>query len=154
MVTNDGPELVTQQLEARDRRKRSVDPELLRQFVRQDERLYELLLRFRAGEPVGDGIVAELLPRVHAKVDRMSTLRLYGKDDLRQELLLELLRSAARIPLRSHVFLTRRLMLDALKRLTRRLEREWYRELDEWYHRQAHSQAGDPDGDGVEEGDE
>lgn len=144
MVTSDGPELVPQQLEERDRRRRSVHPELLKRFARQDERLFELLLRLRAGEPVGEGIVAELLPRVHARVQRMSTLRLYDRDDLRQEFVLELLHSAARIPLRSPVFLTRRLMLDALKRLTRRLEREWYRQLEEWYHQVNFAQVADP----------
>lgn len=144
MVTNDGPELVPLQLEVRDRRRRSVHPELLQRFARQDERLYELLLRLRAGEPVGDGIVTELLPRIHAKVARMSTLRLYDRDDLRQELMIELLHSAARIPLRSPVFLTRRLMLDALKRLTRRMEREWYRHLEELYHQVDLDRVADP----------
>jgi hypothetical protein len=134
MVTNEGPELVPQQLGAPDRRKRSFHPELLDRFARQDQRLFNLLTRLRAGEPVCEPLLAELLPVVHAKVERMSTLRLYGRDDLRQELALELLRSAAKIPLRTPAFLTRRLMLDALKRLTRRLEREWYRQLDEWYH--------------------
>lgn len=139
MVTNDGPELVPEQLKARDRRKRSVPPELLDRFARQDERLFNLLTRLRAGEPVGEPLIGELLPAVHAKVERMSALRLYGREDLRQELILELLRSAANIPLRTPLFLTRRLMLDALKRLTRRLEREWYRQLDEWYHQQDRS---------------
>lgn len=152
MVTNDGPELVPQQLEERDRRRRSVHPELLQRFARQDERLYEMLVRLRAGEPVGDGIITELLPRVHAKVARMSTLRLYDRDDLRQELMIELLRTAAKIPLRSPVFLTRRLMLDALKRLTRRLEREWYRHLDEWYHEVDFNQVADPRQAATEEG--
>ncbi len=136
MVTNDGPELVPEQLKARDRRKRSLHPELLDRFARQDQRLFDLLTRLRAGEPVGEPLIAELLPAVHAKVERMSALRLYGREDLRQELIVELLRSAAKIPLRTPLFLTRRLMLDALKRLTRRLEREWYRQLDEWYHQQ------------------
>lgn len=134
MVTNDGPELVPQQLSARDRRKRSVDPELLDRFAKQDQLLFNLLLRFRAGEPVVDAIIEELLPAVHAKVGRMSAVRIYGRDDLAQELALELLRSARRIPLHKPNYLTRRLMLDAAKRLTRRLEREWYRQLDEWYH--------------------
>ena len=145
MVTNDGPELVRQQLEARDRRKRSVHPELRDRFAQQDQRLFDLLTSLRAGEPVGEPIVTELLPAVHARVERMSTLRLYGRDDLRQELALELLRSAANIPLRTPAFLTRRLMLDAMKRLTRRLGREWYRQLDEWYDQQDRSQITDLD---------
>jgi hypothetical protein len=141
MVTKDGPELVSQQIGARDRRKRSVDPQLLDRFEQQDQRLFDLLTRLRAGELVGEPFIAELLPAVQAKVERMSTLRLYGREDLRQELALELLRSAARIPLRTPAFLTRRLMLDALKRLTRRLEREWYHQLDEWFHQQGRSFA-------------
>lgn len=133
MVTTHGPELVFQQLEARDRRKRSFHPELIDRLARQDQRLFDLLSRQRAGESLADAIVAELLPAVHTKAERMSPARLYGRDDLRQELIVELLRSARTIPLRKPEFLTRRLMLDAAKRLTRRLEREWYRQLDEWY---------------------
>ena len=152
MVTNDGPELVRQQLEARDRRKRSVHPELRDRLAQQDQRLFDLLTSLRAGEAVGEPIVSELLPAVHAKVERMSTLRLYGRDDLRQELALELLRSAAKIPLRTPAFLTRRLMLDAMKRLTRRLEREWYRQLDQWYYQQGRSQITDLDEEEAKEG--
>ena len=33
MVTTQRPDLVLQQIEARDRRKRSISPELLRQFA-------------------------------------------------------------------------------------------------------------------------
>ncbi len=150
MVTNDGPELVPLQLGERDRRKRSVHPDLLDRMARQDQRLFDLLTRLRAGESVAEPLIAELLPAVRAKVERMSTLRLYGREDLRQELVLELLRSAAQIPLRTPAFLTRRLMLDALKRLTRRLEREWYRQLDEWY-RQLHQTPAETDGEGGEE---
>jgi hypothetical protein len=73
----------------------------------------------------------------------MSTVRIYGRDDLRQELALELLRSARQIPLHKPAYLTRRLMLDATKRLTRRLEREWYRQLDEWYRQLDRSLAPD-----------
>jgi hypothetical protein len=67
MVTNDGPELVLQQLTARDRRKRSVHPELLDRFERQDQRLFDLLTRLRGGEPVGEPLMAELLPAVHSE---------------------------------------------------------------------------------------
>lgn len=133
MVTITGPELVLQQLEASDRRKRSVHPELLEQFVQQDRRLFDLLVRHRAGEPVATAIVAELLPAVHAKADRISPIRLYGRDDLRQELIAEIFHTIKTIPLKGPAFLTRRLMLNAAKNLTRRLEREWHRQLDEWY---------------------
>ena len=62
----------------------------------------------------------------------MSPVRIYGRGDLRQELILELLRTARTIPLRSPTFLIRRLVLNAAKNVTRRLEREWYRQLEEW----------------------
>jgi hypothetical protein len=133
MVTIDGPALVLQQLEASDRRKPSTHPELLDHFARQDERLFDLLLRYRAGEQVLDGIVAELLPAVHAKADRLNAPRLYGRDDLRQELIAEIIYVARRLPLPRPGFVTRRLMLAASRRLTRRLEREWYRQLEELY---------------------
>ena len=133
MVTNRSPELVVQQLEASDRRKRSIDPELLDRLVRQDQRLFDLLVRHRAGEPVTEAIVAELLPAADAKATRLNPVRIYGRDDLRQELVTELLYVAGRLPLKRPAFLTRRLVLQATRRLTRRLEREWYRQLDEWY---------------------
>lgn len=133
MVTIQGPELVLRQLEASDRRKRSIDPELLEHFVEQDRRLFDLVLRHRAGEPVAEAIVGELLPAIHAKADRMSPVRLYGRDDLRQELIAEIFHTIRTIPLKRPAFLTRRLMLNAAKNLTRRLEREWHRQLDEWH---------------------
>lgn len=134
MVTTDGPGLVLQQLETSHQRKRDIHPELRSRLALQDQRLYDLLLRQRAGEPVEDAIAAELLPVARAKADRMSPIRLYGRDDLRQELAIELVKSARRITLRRSSFLTRRLMLDAAKALTRRLEKEWLRQLEEWYH--------------------
>lgn len=133
MVTIPGPELVLRQLEASDRRKRSIDPELLEHFVEQDRRLFDLVLRHRAGEPVAEAIVSELLPAIHAKAERMSPVRLYGRDDLRQELIAEIFHTIRTIPLKRPVFLTRRLMLNAAKNLTRRLEREWHRQLDDWH---------------------
>jgi hypothetical protein len=141
MVTIPDPKLVLRQLEARDRRKRSIDPELLEQFAEQDRRLFDLLLRYRAGEPVGEAIVGELLPAVHAKAGRISPMRLYGRDDLGQELIAEIFHTIRTIPLKRPAFLTRRLMLNAAKNLTRRLEREWHRQLDEWY-RELHGGAG------------
>lgn len=134
MVTTDGPGLVLQQFETSHQRKRDVRPELRNRLALQDQRLYDLLLRHRAGELVEDAIVAELLPVARAKSERMSPIRLYGRADLRQELTIELFRSARRIPLKRADFLTRRLMLDAAKSLTRRLEKEWLRQLEEWYH--------------------
>jgi hypothetical protein len=128
MVTIPGPELV-----ARDRRKRSIDPELLERLAEQDRRLFDLVARHRTGEPVAEAIVGELLPTIHAKAGRMSPVRLYGRDDLRQELIAEILHTIKTIPLKRPAFLTRRLVLNAAKNLTRRLEREWHRQLDEWY---------------------
>jgi hypothetical protein len=151
MVTNRGPELVLQQLEVRDRRKRSIHPELLDRFAQQDQRLFDLLIRHRAGEAVAEAIVAELLPAVHAKARRMSPVRLYGRDDLRQQLILELFRTARTIPLKRPAFLTRRLMLDASKRLTRRLEREWYHQLDKWYQQLDRREPIQPDEEGGED---
>lgn len=152
MVTTGGPKLVLQQLEASRRRKRSIHPELLAQFARQDRRLFDLLQRHRAGESVADEIVAELLPAIHAKAVRMSPIRLYGHEDLRQELVVELLRAAGKIPLTKPEFLTRRLMLDAAKRVTRRLEREWNRQLEEWSHQLSQGSYGKP-ADVIEEQD-
>jgi len=133
MVTTQRPDLVLQQIEARDRRKRSISPELLCQFAEQDQRLFDLIVRWRAGDAVADAIVDELLPTLQTKARRMSPVRIYGRGDLRQELIVELLRTARTIPLRSPTFLTRRLVLNAAKNVTRRLEREWYRQLEEWY---------------------
>ena len=133
MVTIPSPELVLQQLEASHRRKRSIDPELLDQLAEQDRRLFDLVVRHRAGEPVAEAIVGELLPTIHAKAGRMSPVRLYGRDDLRQELIAEIFHTIKTIPLKKPAFLTRRLMLNAAKNLTRRLDREWHRQLDEWY---------------------
>ena len=133
MVTNQRPGLVLQQLMASDRRDRSIDPELLSAFGEQDLRVFGLLDRFRSGEPVADSLISELLPAVDAKVARLRAVRLYGRDDLRQELVAEIMYVARRLPLRRPAFVTRRLMLQATRRLTRRLEREWYRQLDEWY---------------------
>ena len=100
MVTIPDPKLVLRQIEASDRRKRSFDPELLEQFAEQDRRLFDLLLRHRAGEPVAEAIVGELLPAVHAKADRMRPVRLYGRDDLRQELIAEIFHTIRTIPLK------------------------------------------------------
>ena len=133
MVTNHGPELVLRQLLASDRRERSVHPEVLRAFGEQDQRVFGLLTRFRSGEQVADCLITELLPVVDAKVARLRAGRLYGRDDLRQELAAEILYVARRLPLRRPAFITRRLILQATRRLTRRLQREWYRQLDEWY---------------------
>jgi hypothetical protein len=133
MVTNEGPELVLQQVKASDRRKRSISPELLERFRQQDLRVFDLLLRYRTGEPVAEALLAELLPAVQAKAERMSPVRLYGRGDLRQELVADLLCVARRLPLRGPNFVTRRLMLAAARRLARRLERAWYWQLDEWY---------------------
>ncbi len=153
MVTIDGPALVLQQLAARDRRKRSIPPELLDHFARQDQRVFDLLVRYRAGEQVLDGIVAELLPAVHAKAERLSAVRLYGRDDLRQELIAEIIYVARQLPLRRPAFVARRLMLAAARRLTRRLERAWYRQLEEWYGELGGRLLSDPDDAGAD-GDE
>ena len=144
MVTTDGPGLVLQQLETSHQRKRDIHPELRNRLALQDQRLYDLLLRHRAGELVEDAIVTELLPVARAKAERMSPIRLYGRDDLRQELAIELVKSARRIPLKRPDFLTRRLMLDAAKSLTRRLEREWLRQLEEWYYQANPSSEEEP----------
>jgi len=153
MVPIDGPALVLQQIEAKDRRKRSIHPELLDQFARQDQRLFDLLVRYRAGEQVLDGIVAELLPAVHAKAERLNAVRMYGRDDLSQELIAEIIYVARKLPLRRPAFVTRRLMLSAARRLTRRLEREWYRQLEEWYRELDGRLLSNPD-DGGADGEE
>jgi len=70
---------------------------------------------------------------VEAKYVRMSAVGVYGRGDLRQELIAEVFYVAGRLPLKRPDYVTRRLMLSAAKRLARRLEREWHRQLDEWY---------------------
>ena len=131
MATSADPEVVIEELLA-GRRKRTFSPEQLATFARRDRRVFDLLIRYRGGEPVADAIVAELLPAVRDKAGRMNPQPpLYGRNDLRQELTTELLRLGHTLPLTRPDFLTRRLMLGAAKRLTRRLEREWYRQLDQ-----------------------
>jgi len=147
MGTNHGPAVVLQQLLASDRRKRSLHPQLYRAFGQQDQRVFGLLIRFQSGEQVAESLLTELLPAVDAKVARLRAVRLYGRDDLRQELAAEILYVARRLPVRRSAFITRRLILQATRRLTRRLEREWYRQLDEWYR-----QLADRSGSGPVEG--
>jgi len=131
MATSADPEVVIEELVA-GRRKRTFSPEQLAAFASRDRRVFDLLIRYRGGEPVADAIVAELLPAVRDKAGRMNPQPpLYGRNDLRQELTIELLRLGHTLPLTRPDFLTRRLMLGAAKRLTRRLEREWYRQLDQ-----------------------
>jgi len=151
MVTNPQPALFLEQLDASHRRKRSIEPELLERLAQQDSRVFELLLRHRSGEPVEDAIVAELLPVVAAKSERMSPVRLYGRDDLRQQLIAELFHVARKLPLRRPDYVTRRLMMGAAKRLTRRLEREWFLQLAEWYQQLNSTTLDDADGDSEED---
>lgn len=133
MVTNEGPELAFLQVRARHRDEGSISPELLDRLRRQDVRVYDLLTRYRKGEPVAEAMLAELLPAVEAKSERMSPVGVYGRGDLRQELIADVFYVAGRLPLRRPAYVTRRLMLAAAKRLARRLEREWHRQLNEWY---------------------
>jgi hypothetical protein len=142
MVTNEGPELVILQVKAGGRDKRPISPELLDRLQRQDVRLYDLLIRYRTGEPVAEAVLAELLPAVEAKSKRMSPVGVYGRGDLRQELIADLFYVARRLPLRRPDYVTRRLMLAAAKRLARRLEREWHRQLDDWYGQSARATSG------------
>lgn len=137
MVTNEGPQLVYLQVKAGARAKSTISAELLDLFRLQDLRLFELLVRHRAGEPVAEAILSELLPIVRAKAGRMRPVGLYGRRDLQQELVTEIFYVAQRMPLTRTDFITRRLMLAAAKRLARRLEREWHRQLDQWYRQSA-----------------
>jgi hypothetical protein len=131
MVTTTDPEIAVEELVV-TRRKRTFSPGQLASFARRDQRVFDLLLRYRGGEPVAESIVAELLPAVRDKAGRMSPQRpLYGRNDLRQELIIEVLRLGKSMPLVRPDFVTRRLMLGAAKRVTRRLEREWYRQLEQ-----------------------
>lgn len=130
MAMDEEPELVIQQLEARGRRRRALGAEQLHRLVQQDWRLYGLLTRYRAGESAMEEILTELLPAVDGRSSRYRPVRLYGRDDLAQELSTELIRLARSMPLTRSDFLTRRLMLGAAKRVTRRLEREWCRQLE------------------------
>jgi hypothetical protein len=131
MVTTTDPPVVIEELVV-TRRKRTFSPEQLAAFGRRDQRVFDLLLRYRSGEPVDHLIVFELTPAVRDKAGRMSPQRpLYGRDDLRQELMIEVLGLGKTMPLARPDFLTRRLMLGAAKRLTRRLKREWYLQLEQ-----------------------
>ena len=147
MVTNPQPELFLEQLNASHRRRRSIDPELLERLAQQDCRVFQLLLRHRSGEPVEDALVAELLPLVGFKSERMRPIRVYGRDDLRQQLIAELFHVARKLPLRRPDYVTRRLMMGAAKRLTRRLEREWFLQLAEWYQQLGSNAPEDADGE-------
>jgi hypothetical protein len=145
MVTTEDPEVVIEELVAK-RRKRTFSREQLAAFARHDTRVFDLLIRYRRGEQVADSIVTELLPAVRDKAGRMNPQPpLYGRNDLRQELIVEVLRLGKTLPLTRPDFLTRRLMLGAAKRLTRRLEGEWYRQLE---------QTSLMELDGAEEGEE
>jgi hypothetical protein len=135
MVTNVGPEIVYLQIKATHQAKKAISPDVLEQFHQQDLRVYDLLVRLRAEQPVAQALLAELLPAVEAKVQRVGPIRLYGRADLRQELITDLFHVARKLPLRRPEFVTRRLMLAAARRLARRLEREWHRQLSEWYGR-------------------
>ena len=150
MVTNEGPDLVLLQVKASDGRKRSISPELVERFQRQDLRVFDLLVRYRVGEPVADAMLAELLPAVEAKAERMTPVGLYGWGDLRQELIVDVFHVARRLPLARPDYVTRRLMLAAARRLARRLEREWHRQLDEWYGR-LDDRSRRPGGDAAED---
>jgi hypothetical protein len=131
MVTDANPEVVIEEVLAK-RRKRTFRPEQLEAFARRDRRVFDLLTRYRSGEPVAESIMGELMPAVRQKTGRMSPQpQLYGRSDLRQELVIEVLALARTLPLARPDFLTRRLMLGAAKRVTRRLEREWYRQLEQ-----------------------
>lgn len=131
MVTTTDSEIVVEELVVR-RRKRTFSPGQLASFARRDQRVFDLLVRYRDGEPVAESIVSELLPAVRVKAGRMSPQRpLYGRNDLRQELIIEVLRLGKSMPLVRPDFVTRRLMLGAAKRVTRRLEREWYRQVEQ-----------------------
>jgi hypothetical protein len=130
MVTTEDPEVVIEELVAK--RRRRFSPEQLEAFARRDRHVFDLLMGYRNGESLAESIVAELMPAVHQKAGRLSPQpQLYGRSDLRQELVVEVLRLARTLPLARPNFLTRRLMLGAAKRLTRRLEREWYRQLEQ-----------------------
>jgi len=129
MLTVKDPEVEASPLWTRRVRRRPLTPRDQDAFRRQDQRLFELLHRYRAGEDVGELIVAELMPAFRAKVRRMSVLRpLYRGEDMRQELVLELLRIARSMPLRGPEFLSRRVRLAAAQPLARRLRREWARQ--------------------------
>ena len=131
MVTTTDPPVIIEELVV-TRRKRTFSPDQLATFARRDHRVFDLLVRYRRGEPVDDQIVVELRPAVRDKAGRMSPQRpMYGRNDLRQELMIEVLRLGKIIRLTRPDFLTRRLMLAAAKRLTKRLEREWYRQLEQ-----------------------
>lgn len=131
MVTDDEPPPILQQVETPNRRKRLLSPEQLTKLAQQDWRVLGLLVRLRSGEPVADELLTELLPAVRGRSARWRPVRLYGRDDLQQELAAELLRVARSVPLTRADFVTRRLMLAAARRVTRRLEREWYRQLEQ-----------------------
>ena len=131
MVTDEEPPTALRQVETPGRRRRLLSPQQLTELAQQDWRVLGLLVRFRSGERVGEELISELLPAVRARSARWRLVRLYGREDLRQELAAELLHVARTLPLTRADFITRRLMLAAARRVTRRLEREWYRQLEQ-----------------------
>src|SRR5258708_40231603 len=85
MVTTQRPDLVLQQIEARDRRKRSISPELLRRFAEQDQRLFDLIVQWRARDAAADENVDELLPIRPIKPAPRSPGRIYDRGHLHPE---------------------------------------------------------------------
>ncbi len=129
MVTVEDPQVAASAPRSRRVRRRPLSPQERVDLERQDQRLFDLLLRYRAGDDVAELIVAELMPAFRAKVRRMSVQRpLYRAEDMRQELVLELLRIARSLPLPGPAFLSRRLKLASTQPLARRLRREWARQ--------------------------
>jgi hypothetical protein len=150
MVTNDGPQLVYLQVTTSAKAKGTISAELVEMFRGQDLRVYDLLLRYRDGEPVAEEILSELLPMVRAKAGRLRPVGLYGRGDLQQELVTDVFHVAERMVLTRPDFVTRRLMLAAAKRLARRLEREWHRQLDQWYRQSEVGPEAESDATGEE----
>src|SRR5438132_13290562 len=97
MVTHEGPELAFLQVKAEHRGKSSISPELLDRLQRQDVRVYDLMIRYRKGEPVAEEMLAELLPAVAAKSKRMSPVGVSGRGDRGQELLADVCHVAGRV---------------------------------------------------------
>lgn len=143
MVTQEGPELAYLQVKASTKAKPTISAELVELFRRQDLRVFDLLVRYRAGEAVAEALLSELLPMVRAKAGRMKPIGLYGRRDLQQELVADVFHIARRMSLSRPDFATRRLMLAAAKRLARRLEREWHQQLDQWYRQSAGPSEGE-----------
>jgi hypothetical protein len=104
----------------------------------RDQLLYELLIAYRMARhrsQIAPLILEVVRPQLEVRRLRLRSQEPYlGAEDIAQQLALEVLELALRLPLQDGAFLERRLLLRAIERVTRRLKREVrYRNLVSYY---------------------